>query len=217
MRTISEGKPGIRHRGRPFILREWLNTDVCGKLLVSQSRSSAALRPSRNLEEKNKKQMMGRGNLGDDAFHTGAFTGWVVVEVTGNKIGPGEMNCPKPGIVVTRSYSNTGILFPRKDGMYKIKSRKQSTSPESERPTWLPQGDSTVRAHISRDFDLGPAQRFRSLWISSRPAWLPDWRDASVGTAFSYMAAFGDAVSAWLMLLYDFFYRLGTVDARPKN
>jgi hypothetical protein len=45
----------------------------------------------------------------------------------------------------------------------------------------------------------------------------PDWRDGSVGTAFSYMAAFGNGVSAWLMLLYDFFYWLGTVDARPKN
>jgi hypothetical protein len=46
---------------------------------------------------------------------------------------------------------------------------------------------------------------------------LPDWRDGSVGTAFSYMAAFGDGVSAWLMLLYDFFYWLGTVDAGPKK
>jgi hypothetical protein len=46
---------------------------------------------------------------------------------------------------------------------------------------------------------------------------LPDWRDGNVGTAFSYTAAFGDGVSAWLMLLYDFFYWLGTVDTRPKK
>ena len=32
---------------------------------------------------------------------------------------------------------------------------------------------------------------------------LPNWRDGSVGTAFSYVAAFGDAGSVWLMLLYD--------------
>jgi hypothetical protein len=46
---------------------------------------------------------------------------------------------------------------------------------------------------------------------------LPDWRNGSVGTAFSYMAAFGEGGSAWLMLLYDFFYCLGTVDTRPKK
>lgn len=43
---------------------------------------------------------------------------------------------------------------------------------------------------------------------------LPDWRDGAVGTAFSYVAAFGKGMSAWLMLLYDFFFWLGTVDCR---
>ena len=39
----------------------------------------------------------------------------------------------------------------------------------------------------------------------------PDWRNGSVGTAFSYVAAFSDAGSVWLMLLYDFFFWLGIV------
>lgn len=39
----------------------------------------------------------------------------------------------------------------------------------------------------------------------------PDWRDSSVGTAFSYVAACGDTGSVWLMLLYDFFFWLGIV------
>jgi hypothetical protein len=43
---------------------------------------------------------------------------------------------------------------------------------------------------------------------------LPDWRDGSAGTAFSYMAAFGEGISAWFMLLYDFFFWLGTIDSR---
>lgn len=46
---------------------------------------------------------------------------------------------------------------------------------------------------------------------------LPDWRHESVGSAFSYMAAFGHGMSVWLMLLYDFFWWLGTVDARSTN
>jgi hypothetical protein len=41
----------------------------------------------------------------------------------------------------------------------------------------------------------------------------PDWRDGSVGTAFSYVAAFGDAGSVWLMLLYDFFFWLCIVQS----
>lgn len=40
---------------------------------------------------------------------------------------------------------------------------------------------------------------------------LPNWRDGSVGTAFSYVTASGDAGSVWLMLLYDFFFWLGIV------
>jgi hypothetical protein len=67
------------------------------------------------LEEKNKKQMMGTRNLGDDAFQTGALTGLAVVEVTGNKIGPGEVNCPEPGIVVTRSYFGYRNIIPSQE------------------------------------------------------------------------------------------------------
>jgi hypothetical protein len=43
---------------------------------------------------------------------------------------------------------------------------------------------------------------------------LPDWRDGSVGTAFSYVAALGPEFSLWFMLLYDFFFWVGTVDTR---
>jgi hypothetical protein len=95
------------------------------KLLVEQSRRFAASRNSRNLEEKNEKQMMGTGNLGDDAFHTGALTGWAVVEVTRNKIGPGEVNCPKPGIVVTRSYFGYRNIIPSQ-GRY-VQNKKPET------------------------------------------------------------------------------------------
>jgi hypothetical protein len=45
----------------------------------------------------------------------------------------------------------------------------------------------------------------------------PDWRDGSVGTAFSYVAAFADAGSVWLMLLYDFFFWLGIVQPRAHG
>lgn len=43
---------------------------------------------------------------------------------------------------------------------------------------------------------------------------LPDWRNGSVGTAFSYLGAIGPECSFWFMLLYDFFFWLGTVDSR---
>jgi hypothetical protein len=43
---------------------------------------------------------------------------------------------------------------------------------------------------------------------------LPDWRNGSVGTAFSYAGAIGPEFSFWFMLLYDFFFWLGTVDCR---
>ncbi len=43
---------------------------------------------------------------------------------------------------------------------------------------------------------------------------LPDWKNGTVGTAFSYMAAFGNGISAWLMMLYDFFFWVGTIDCR---
>jgi hypothetical protein len=42
---------------------------------------------------------------------------------------------------------------------------------------------------------------------------VPDRRDRSIGTAFSYVAGFGPGFSVWLMLLYDFFFWLGTVDS----
>ncbi len=41
---------------------------------------------------------------------------------------------------------------------------------------------------------------------------LPDHRDGSAGTAFSYFVGFGDRHSAWIMLLYDYFFWVATVD-----
>ena len=41
---------------------------------------------------------------------------------------------------------------------------------------------------------------------------LPDQRHGSAGTAFSYFAAFGGAQSVWLLLLYDYFFWVATVD-----
>jgi len=48
-----------------------------------------------------------------------------VVEVTGNKIGPGEVNCPKPGIVATRSYFGYRNIIPSQ-GRY-VQNKKPET------------------------------------------------------------------------------------------
>lgn len=45
----------------------------------------------------------------------------------------------------------------------------------------------------------------------------PDQRNGATGTAFSYAAAFGDRRSVWLMLLYDYFFWVGTVDERDAS
>ena len=42
-----------------------------------------------------------------------------------------------------------------------------------------------------------------------------DHRNGAMGTAFSYSAAFGDGVSFWLTLLYDYFFWSATIDERP--
>lgn len=39
-------------------------------------------------------------------------------------------------------------------------------------------------------------------------------RDRNFGTAFSYVAGLAPGFSVWFMLLYDFFFWLGTVDSR---
>lgn len=44
-----------------------------------------------------------------------------------------------------------------------------------------------------------------------------DHRNGAMGTAFSYAAAFGGGVSLWLMLLYDYFFWFGIVDARAEE
>jgi hypothetical protein len=46
---------------------------------------------------------------------------------------------------------------------------------------------------------------------------LPDQRNGAAGTAFSYTAAFGPHLSVWLMLLYDYFFGLATIDEREEH
>lgn len=43
---------------------------------------------------------------------------------------------------------------------------------------------------------------------------LKDRRDREIGSAFSYVACFGLDFSIWVMLLYDYFVWVGTVDTR---
>jgi hypothetical protein len=43
---------------------------------------------------------------------------------------------------------------------------------------------------------------------------LPDQCNGAMGTAFSYAAAFGHGRSVWLMLLYDYFFWMGSIDER---
>jgi hypothetical protein len=46
---------------------------------------------------------------------------------------------------------------------------------------------------------------------------LIDRRHRSIGTAFSYVAGFGNGFSVWLLLLYDHFAWVGTVDCRRES
>jgi hypothetical protein len=77
---------------------------------------------------------------------------------------------------------------------------------------------SHAKVRIECKTDLRPTDA-DTITIARAMQTMPDWRDGRVGTAFSYMAAFGDggSASAWLLLLYDFFYWVGIIDARPKT
>ena len=44
-----------------------------------------------------------------------------------------------------------------------------------------------------------------------------DHRNGATGTAFSYAAAFADQRSIWLMLLYDYFFWVGSIDTRDPS
>jgi hypothetical protein len=56
-----------------------------------------------------------------------------------------------------------------------------------------------------------------TITIAQAMRTLPDWKNGSMGTAFSYVASFGFGISMWFMLLYDFFFWVGTVDCRAVN
>lgn len=45
----------------------------------------------------------------------------------------------------------------------------------------------------------------------------PDQRNGAMGTAFSYAAGFGYGRSVWLMLLYDYFFWIGSIDERDPR
>ena len=66
---------------------------------------------------------------------------------------------------------------------------------------------------VGSNMGLG-AKDEETITIARALKTLPDWRDRSVGTAFSYVGAIGSQFSFWFMLLYDFFFWLGTVDSR---
>jgi len=68
-----------------------------------------------------------------------------------------------------------------------------------------------ARVRVGAKMDLRPKDT-DTITIARGLKTLPDWRNGSVGTAFSYVAAIGPEVSFWFMLLYDFFFWLGTVD-----
>ena len=74
-----------------------------------------------------------------------------------------------------------------------------------------PLADSVVRVGSNMGLRATDAD---TITIARALKTLPDWRDGSVGTAFSYVAAIGPGFSFWFMLLYDFFFWLGTVDSR---
>ncbi len=46
---------------------------------------------------------------------------------------------------------------------------------------------------------------------------LRDHRNGAVGRAFSYVAGFGFGRSVWLMLLYDYYFWMATIDERPES
>lgn len=45
----------------------------------------------------------------------------------------------------------------------------------------------------------------------------PEHRRGKAGTAFTYATAFGHQRSVWLMVLYDYFLWMGTIDERPAS
>jgi hypothetical protein len=95
---------------------------------------------------------------------------------------------------------NTGLHILR--GLYFLETRKR-----------LPE---QAKVHIGSTTDLTPDDPVM-LTLARTVSCMPDHRNGSVGTAFSYFVAFSDRVSAWLMLLYDYFFWVGTVDDREPS
>jgi hypothetical protein len=83
----------------------------------------------------------------------------------------------------------------------------------AETQTPLPVG---ALVRVGAKMDLRPKDA-GTIPIARALKTLPDWRNGSVGTAFSYVTAIGPEFSFWFMLLYDFFFWLGTVDCRAGS
>ena len=64
-----------------------------------------------------------------------------------------------------------------------------------------------ARVRVGAKMDLRPKDA-DTITIARVLKTLPDWRNGSVGTAFSYVAAIGPEFSFWFMLLYPALWRL---------
>jgi hypothetical protein len=73
-----------------------------------------------------------------------------------------------------------------------------------------------AKVHLGSTIELTPDHPVM-LTMARTVSSMPDHRDGSVGTAFSYFVAFSGRVSVWLMLLYDYFFWVGTVDEREPS
>jgi len=122
---------------------------------------------------------------------------------------------------LTRQAESSVILSQEGSPMGQVfeldKARVNKTGERFVRALYFHETETPVRSgavvRVGCQMDLRPKDA-DTITIARAMKALPDWRHGSMGTAFSYMAAFGDGMSAWLMLLYDFFFWLGTVDAR---
>jgi len=72
-----------------------------------------------------------------------------------------------------------------------------------------------VEAKLKVGFTMGlRSQDESTLTIARVMLVLPDHRERSFGTAFTYMVAIGPTASVWFMALYDHFFWCGTVQLK---
>jgi hypothetical protein len=77
---------------------------------------------------------------------------------------------------------------------------------------------SLTRADVRVESKAGlTAEHSDALTIARVFRVLPEQRNGAMGTAFSYATALGYRRSVWLMLLYDFFFWIGSIDERDPS